>query len=127
MVVYIFQSQSHDSSHPPCFPLDIHTFDLYICVSISASQIRSSVLFFWIPPICVNIQYSFFSFSLTSLWVTLFRVLSFVSYKDRNLKAVCSMIRGRTQVYIVLGSNHSSDLSYLTSPTSVSPSKQLGI
>ena len=35
IVVYICQSQSPNSSQP-FFPLDIHTFVLYVCVSISA-------------------------------------------------------------------------------------------
>ena len=43
MLVYICQSQSPNSSHhhhsrPPLPPLGIHTFVLYVCVSISALQ-----------------------------------------------------------------------------------------
>ena len=52
--VYICQSQSPNSSHPP-FPLGIHTFVLYACVFTSALQIISSIPFFQIPHICVNI------------------------------------------------------------------------
>ena len=37
-------------------PLGVHTFVLYICVSISALQTGSPVPFFQIPHICVNIQ-----------------------------------------------------------------------
>ena len=46
--MYICQSQSPNSSHLPplLFPLGVHTFVLYICVSISAMQIGSSVPFF---------------------------------------------------------------------------------
>ena len=44
------------------FPFGIHTFVHYAYVSISALQIRSSVPFFEIPHICVNIQYLVFSF-----------------------------------------------------------------
>ena len=49
--------------HPsPTSPLGIHTFVLYVCVSISALQASSSVPFFQIPHIWVNIRYLFFSF-----------------------------------------------------------------
>ena len=44
--MYMCQSQSPNSSHPTPFPLGIHTFVLYVCVSISALQIRSSIPFF---------------------------------------------------------------------------------
>ena len=53
-IVYICQSPFPNSSHSP-FPLGVHTFVLYFSVSISALQISSSVPFFQIPPICVNI------------------------------------------------------------------------
>ena len=43
-------------------------FDFYVCVSISALQIGSSVLFFKILHICVNIQYLFW---LHSVWQSL--------------------------------------------------------
>ena len=46
----------------PLSLLGVHTFVLYICVSISALQTSSSVPFFQITHICVNIQYLFFSF-----------------------------------------------------------------
>ena len=42
-------------------PLGVQTFVLYICVSISALQTGSSVPFFYIPNIYINI-YLFFSF-----------------------------------------------------------------
>ena len=44
------------------FPLGIHTFVRYVSVSISALQIGSSVPFFQIPHICIEIRYLFFSF-----------------------------------------------------------------
>ena len=47
---------------PPAFPLGVHMFVLYICVSISALKTGSSVPFFWIPHTCINIRYLFFSF-----------------------------------------------------------------
>ena len=47
-----------------------HKSVLYICVSIPSLQIGSSVLFFQIPYICVNIWYLFFSLRLMSLCVT---------------------------------------------------------
>ena len=46
-------------------------FFLYVCVSIFALQIRSSVPFLSIPHICVNIQCWFFSLWLLSVWQTL--------------------------------------------------------
>ena len=60
-IVYMCQSQSPNSSHPLIL-FGIHTFVLYICVSISALQIKSSIPFFQIPHISVNIPYLFFSF-----------------------------------------------------------------
>ena len=48
------QSQS-PSHHKPPFPLGIHIFVLYVCVSISALQIRSSIPFFQIPHISINV------------------------------------------------------------------------
>ena len=42
------------TSHLP-FCLGIHTFVLYICVSISALQIRSSISIFLIPHVHINI------------------------------------------------------------------------
>ena len=47
MAVCIHQSQSPDLSHPLSL-LGVHTFVVHICVSISALQIDSSVLFFFI-------------------------------------------------------------------------------
>ena len=44
--VYMCQSQSPNSSYPTPFLLGIHTFVLYIYVSISALQIRLSIPFF---------------------------------------------------------------------------------
>ena len=58
--VYTCQSQSPSSSHHHhpsllLYPLGVHTFVLYICVSISALLISSSVPFFQVPHTCVNI------------------------------------------------------------------------
>ena len=44
---------------------------LYICISIPALKTGSSVLFSWIPHVCINKRYLFFSFSLHSVWQTL--------------------------------------------------------
>ena len=44
-IMYMCQFQSFDSSHL-CFSLGIHIFLLYICVSVSTLQIRSSKPFF---------------------------------------------------------------------------------
>ena len=59
------------------FPLSpffhsIHIFLLYTYVYISALQIRS-ILFFWIPHICVNIWNLFFSVWLTLLCIIISR------------------------------------------------------
>ena len=43
---YMYQSQTPGSSHPTPFPLDIHMFVLYLCVSVSALQMRSSIPLF---------------------------------------------------------------------------------
>ena len=77
LVVYFIHSinsvymsiQSPNSSHP-LFPTWYPCLVLYICVSISVLQIRSSIPFFKIPHICVNIWHLFFSFSLSSLCIT---------------------------------------------------------
>ena len=49
--------------YPPApFPPLVSMFVLYIFVSISALQTSSSIPFFQVPHICVNIRYLFFSF-----------------------------------------------------------------
>ena len=56
------------SVHPTLsFPCCVCKSVLYVCISIAALQIDSSILFFYIPYICINIQCLFFSFWLTSL------------------------------------------------------------
>ena len=57
MVVYVCQTQS--SIHPTIpFPNPhVHLTGLSVCLSIPALQIGSSVPFFQIPYICINIQY----------------------------------------------------------------------
>ena len=45
---------------PPTFPPVVSIF--YVCVSLYALQIGSSVLFFCVTHICLNRQYLFFSF-----------------------------------------------------------------
>ena len=74
--------------HPiSAFPLGIHNFNLYFCVSISALQISSSVSFFWIPYI---IWYVFFCFWLTSLCVTISRSVQDLGFYG----TLCSAHRG---------------------------------
>ena len=46
------------------FPRHVYMSLLYACISIPALQIVSSVSFFWIPHVCVNIQYFFSDISL---------------------------------------------------------------
>ena len=67
-VVYMLIPISH-SSHPS-FPPSVHTFVLYVCISISALQTSSSIPFFQITHMYANTQYLFFSFWLTSLCMT---------------------------------------------------------
>ena len=61
--MYICQSQPPNPSHPCFSPISIHIFVFYICGSNSALQIRSSISFFLIPHIWVNIPYLFFPFA----------------------------------------------------------------
>ena len=76
LVICIIQSSVNMSSPISQFilfplpPFGVHTFIIYICVYISALQIGSSVPFFQIPHICVNIQYLFFPFLLHSMTVS---------------------------------------------------------
>jgi len=58
MLVFIRQFQSPNSSHSP-LPLGIHKFILYICVSVSALQVSSSVTFLWVPRISDVILFVF--------------------------------------------------------------------
>ena len=51
------------------FPHCVHKSVLYICISITVLQIGSSLPFFLIPHVCVNIQYLSFSFWLTLLCI----------------------------------------------------------
>ena len=60
MVVYICQCYPPNLPHPLLTPLCL--FIHYICISVPALQIGSSVPFFYIPHICINIHYLFFSF-----------------------------------------------------------------
>ena len=53
VVVYICQSRFPSLSHPTPLLVLIHLFS--VCVSVSALQIGSSVLFFQLPHTCVNI------------------------------------------------------------------------
>ena len=61
------------SQFAPLFPPPshcVHKSVLYICVSIPSLKTVSSILFFQIPYVCINIQYLLFSFWLTSLYIT---------------------------------------------------------
>ena len=60
--VYVNPNLPIYPSPSPPFPLGSHKFVIYVCVSIPALQIGSSVPFFQIPHVCINIQYLFFSF-----------------------------------------------------------------
>ena len=64
----VFTSLPCSQSIPPSpSPSGVHKSVLCVCVSVPALPIGLSVPFFWIPYICINIWYLFFSFWLTSL------------------------------------------------------------
>ena len=71
MVVCVWKSQSPSSSHSPGILPHDHISIPYIWVSIPALQVGSSVPFFYLPHICINTQYLFFSFWLYSVWQSL--------------------------------------------------------
>ena len=82
-VVYICWSQSASSSHPSS-PLGIHRFVLSICVSMFALQINSSIPFFYILHICVNIHLFFSFWLIHSLWQTLGPPISLQTIQFRS-------------------------------------------
>ena len=75
------------------FPHCVHKSILYVCISIPALQIASSVLFFQSPYICVNIQYLFFIlhfFYFYDILLFLFFILKqFPFYHTLNLTFTC--------------------------------------
>ena len=75
MVVYICQCYSLNSSHPLLPPLRPESV-LYVCISIPALQIGSSVPFFYIPYMCINMWNSFFSFWLTLYNTYLYQIFT---------------------------------------------------
>ena len=54
----------------PVRPSCVHVSMLYVCTSVLAPQIGSLMPSFWIPYICINTQYWFFSFWLISRCLT---------------------------------------------------------
>ena len=66
------------------FPYCFHKFVLFISIFIPALQIGSSVPFFYIPYICVNIWYLF---SLSDLLHSVYALGSFISFQ---LTQICS-------------------------------------
>ena len=56
-IVYISQSQSPNLSHPTPFLLGIHTFVLYVCVSISVNNIEQSSLCYTVGLSWLSILY----------------------------------------------------------------------
>ena len=56
---YPHQCKSPNPSHSPPFPFSTHMYVLYIYVSICTFQIRSSIPFYQIPHICINILHIF--------------------------------------------------------------------
>ena len=69
LVVYVYKSKFPNLSHPPApFTVGVYMFDLYVCVSISALQMRGSVPFSRIYIIWVNIQYLLFCLTYFTLY-----------------------------------------------------------
>ena len=68
MVVCVFPFVPPSPSSPP-LPFSNKSV-LYVCISVAALQISSSVPSFYIPYICINISFLFFSFWLTSFCIT---------------------------------------------------------
>ena len=65
---------------PTCRPHPrVHKSTLYVCISIAVLQIVPSVPSFQIPYICINIQYLFSSFCLTSLCIIGSRFIYLIS------------------------------------------------
>ena len=63
-LVYVCKLLSPSSSHATLNPLGILGCVLYVCVSISALQISSSTLFFYILHTCINVFVFLTSFTL---------------------------------------------------------------
>ena len=107
-------SPSPSSPHP----MSIGLYS-YVCFSIAALQINSSVLSFQIPHICISIQHLYFSFWLTSLCVIGSRFIhlirtnsnaflfvseyySIVSCTTTSLSIHLSMVNGHLDCFHVL-------------------------
>lgn len=73
---YVGQSPSPSSFH--FSPRGVHTFVLYVRVSVSALKMSSPVLFFKIPHICIN------CFPLSDLLHSVPQSLSLLSYNDKE-------------------------------------------
>ena len=84
MEIYMFQCYSLKSSHPFLL-LQIQKSVLYICVSYAALQVGLLVLSFWIPYICINIQYFSFFLWLTSLSIIGSRLIHLISTDSNAL------------------------------------------
>ena len=60
-ILYVDQQHGYVNPSLPVLPtprpLGVHIFVFYVCVSISALQIRSSIPFFQIPHICINVYF----------------------------------------------------------------------
>ena len=72
----------------PCSPSlpCAHKSALYVCISIAALQVSSSVPSFSIPYIHVNLQYLFFSFRLTSLCIIGSKFIHFIRTDSNALQ-----------------------------------------
>ena len=72
--MYICQSQSPTPAHHP-FPLWYpYVCSLHLCLNFRSAN-RFICAIFYVPHICVNIRYLFFSFWLTSLCMTVSRCI----------------------------------------------------
>ena len=72
------------------FPHCVHMSVLYVCISVAALPIGSSVPSFYIPYICVNMWHLFFSFWLTSLYAIGSRFIYLIEVKWSKSHSVVS-------------------------------------
>ena len=70
------------------FPHCVHMSVLYVCISVAALPIGSLVPSFYIPYICANMWYLFFSFWLTSLCTIGSRFIYLIEVKWKSLSCV---------------------------------------
>ena len=83
------------------FPHCGHESVVYVWISTAALQIGSSLLFFQIPYIYSKIWYMFFSFWLTSLYITVFYSYTSLDQFTYIFKCTACSILSRKSYYLV--------------------------